>query len=76
MNDAVALARIYIQIKDNRSANSVLEKANASEADMIIAVTRSDEVNMLISLIAHSKLNISKQIQLRILLFVFISSTI
>ena len=28
MNDAVALARIYIQIKDNKSANSVLDKAN------------------------------------------------
>ena len=26
---------------------SILEKANASEADMIIAVTRNDEINML-----------------------------
>ena len=41
---------------------SVLEKANASEADMIIAVTRSDEVNMLICQIAHSIFNISKKI--------------
>ena len=41
---------------------SVLEKANASEADMIIAVTKSDEVNMLICQIAHSIFNISKKI--------------
>ena len=26
---------------------SILEKANASETDMIIAVTRNDEINML-----------------------------
>ena len=31
---------------------TVLEKANAEEADMIIAVTRSDEINMLICQIA------------------------
>ena len=41
---------------------AVLEKANAKEADMIIAVTRSDEVNMLICQIAHSIFNISKKI--------------
>ena len=28
---------------------TILEKANTSEADMIIAVTRNDEINMLIS---------------------------
>ena len=33
---------------------SILEKANASEADMIIAVTRNDEINMLICQIAYS----------------------
>ena len=33
---------------------SILEKANASEADMIIAVTRNDEINMLICQIAFS----------------------
>jgi trk system potassium uptake protein TrkA len=41
---------------------SVLEKANAKEADMIIAVTKSDEVNMLICQIAHSIFKISKKI--------------
>ena len=41
---------------------SVLEKAGAKEADMIIAVTKNDEVNMIICQIAHSIFNISKKI--------------
>ena len=41
---------------------SVLEKANAEEADMIIAVTRNDEINMLICQIAYSIFNIQKKI--------------
>ena len=41
---------------------SVLEKANASEADMIIAVTKNDEINMLICQIAFSIFNIQKKI--------------
>ena len=41
---------------------AVLEKANADEADMIIAVTRSDEINMLICQIAFSVFKISKKI--------------
>ena len=41
---------------------SILEKANASETDMIIAVTRNDEINMLISQIAFSIFNIPKKI--------------
>ena len=41
---------------------SILEKANASEADMIIAVTRNDEINMLICQIAHSIFNVQKKI--------------
>ncbi len=41
---------------------NVLEKANADEADMIIAVTRSDEINMLICQIAFSVFKISKKI--------------
>ncbi len=41
---------------------SILEKANASEADMIIAVTRNDEINMLICQIAFSMFNIQKKI--------------
>ena len=41
---------------------TVLEKANADEADMIIAVTRSDEINMLICQIAFSVFKIAKKI--------------
>jgi len=41
---------------------SVLEKAGAKEADMIIAVTKSDEVNMIICQIAHSIFNVAKKI--------------
>ncbi len=41
---------------------SILEKANAAETDMIIAVTRNDEINMLICQIAFSIFNISKKI--------------
>jgi len=41
---------------------SILEKANAAEADMIIAVTRNDEINMLICQIAFSIFNVPKKI--------------
>tara|TARA_B100000700_G_scaffold144478_1_gene160618 strand:- start:1485 stop:2870 length:1386 start_codon:yes stop_codon:yes gene_type:complete len=41
---------------------SILEKANAADADMIIAVTRNDEINMLICQIAYSIFNIQKKI--------------
>jgi len=41
---------------------SVLEKAKAKDADMIIAVTKNDEINMLICQIAYSVFNISKKI--------------
>ena len=41
---------------------SILEKANATETDMIIAVTRNDEINMLICQIAFSIFKISKKI--------------
>ena len=41
---------------------SILEKANASETDMIIAVTRNDEINMLICQIAFSIFNVQKKI--------------
>ena len=40
----------------------VLENANASEADMIIAVTKNDEINMLISQIAFSIFKVQKKI--------------
>ena len=41
---------------------SILEKANALEADMLIAVTRNDEINMLICQIAFSIFNVQKKI--------------
>ena len=41
---------------------SVLDKAGANEADMIIAVTRNDETNMVVCQIAYSIFNINKKI--------------
>ena len=41
---------------------SILEKAKADDADMIIAVTRNDEINMLICQIAYSIFKIRKKI--------------
>ncbi len=41
---------------------NVLEKANTKEADMIIAVTRNDEINMLICQIAFSIFKVPKKI--------------
>ena len=49
---------------------SILEKANASETDMIIAVTRNDEINMLICQIAFSIFKIGKKIALIPIAFV------
>ena len=40
---------------------SVLEKAGAKEADMIIAVTRNDEVIMIVCQVAHSIFHVSKK---------------
>ncbi len=41
---------------------SVLENAGAANTDMIIAVTRNDEINMLICQIAFSIFNVPKKI--------------
>jgi len=41
---------------------SVLENAGAANADMIIAVTKNDETNMIICQMAHSLFNINKKI--------------
>jgi len=41
---------------------SVLEQANATETDMIIAVTKNDEINMLICQIAYTVFNVPKKI--------------
>ena len=40
----------------------ILEKANTKDADMIIAVTRNDEINMLICQIAYSLFKVPKKI--------------
>lgn len=41
---------------------AVLERANAEETDMIIAVTRHDEVNMVACQVAHSLFNVPMKI--------------
>ena len=41
---------------------SVLDKANTKDADMIIAVTKNDEINMLICQIAYSIFKVPKKI--------------
>ena len=41
---------------------SVLENAGAKDTDMIIAVTKNDEINMIVCQIASSLFNISKKI--------------
>ena len=41
---------------------TVLEKANAQETDMIIAVTKNDEINMLICQISYTVFNVPKKI--------------
>jgi len=59
------------KIKDSLDVNaivgkatypSILEKAKAGDADMIIAVTRNDEINMLICQIAYTAFNVPKKI--------------
>ena len=41
---------------------AILEKANTNDADMIIAVTKNDEINMLICQIAYSIFKVPKKI--------------
>ena len=41
---------------------SILERANTEEADMIIAVTKNDEINMMICQIAYSLFKVPKKI--------------
>ena len=42
---------------------TILEKADTYDADMIIAVTRNDEINMLICQIASTLFNVPKKIR-------------
>ena len=44
------------------SLPSVLENAGAEEADMVIAVTRNDETNMIVCQLASSLFNVNKKI--------------
>ena len=56
---------------------SVLEKAGAEDADMIIAVTQNDETNMVICQVAYSifKINNSTVCHIRIKVLKFYSNT-
>ena len=45
------------------SLPSVLENAGAEKADMVIAVTRNDETNMIVCQLASSLFNVSKKIE-------------
>ena len=47
---------------------SILEKANAPETDMIIAVTRNDEINMLICQILYQFFNVCKSLLRRLII--------
>ena len=49
-------------IQGMASKPSVLERAGAPEADMIIAVTHADEVNMVACQVAHSLFNVTTKI--------------
>ncbi len=49
-------------IRGPASSPDILASANAGNADMLIAVTNSDEVNMLACQVAHSLFNVPKKI--------------
>lgn len=49
-------------ISGNASHPDVLEKAGIRKSDMLIAITRSDEANMLACQIAHTLYNVKKKI--------------
>ena len=49
------------QLLEKRRSPAILEKANILEANMIIAVTRNDEINMLICQL-HISFKIPKKI--------------
>ena len=49
-----------VAIVGKATSPEILDRANTSEADMLIAVTRNDEINMLICQIAYSLLKYQK----------------
>jgi trk system potassium uptake protein TrkA len=66
-HDADMIARINMELDANgilgaASSPEVLDMAGANDADMIIAVTHQDEVNMVACQVAHSLFNVPKKI--------------
>lgn len=66
-HDPAMIARVNEQLDVNgilghASSPDVLAAAGAKEADMIIAVTHHDEVNMIACQVAHSLFNVPKKI--------------
>jgi trk system potassium uptake protein TrkA len=65
--DSEMIARVNRDLDANgivgsASSPDILDKAGASEADMIAAVTHQDEVNMVACQVAHSIFNVPKKI--------------
>ncbi len=65
--DAAMIANVNMDLDANgilgsASSPEVLDSAGANDADMIIAVTHSDEVNMVACQVAHSLFNVPKKI--------------
>ncbi len=61
------IARVNMDIDANgivgpASSPEILNKAGANDADMIIAVTQNDEVNMVACQVAHSLFNVPRKI--------------
>jgi trk system potassium uptake protein TrkA len=66
-HDADMIARVNSNLDANgivgtASSPEILDKAGASDADMIAAVTHRDEVNMVACQVAHSIFNVPKKI--------------
>ena len=66
-NDTDMIARINRDLDANAilgsaSSPEILDAAGANEADMVVAVTHQDEVNMVACQVAHSLFNVPKKI--------------
>ena len=66
-HNAEMIARVNMDLDANgilgsASSPEVLDAAGASDADMIVAVTHQDEVNMVACQVAHSLFNVPKKI--------------
>jgi trk system potassium uptake protein TrkA len=65
--DADMIARVNMELDANgilgsASSPEILHMAGANDADMIVAVTHQDEVNMVACQVAHSLFNVPKKI--------------